>query len=185
MSFLSRIFLVTFTLSQLFFTPLWAQAYIAADWNIGFVMSDSDFNNGASAGSPGLALGFVAGRLSPEIFYKRMRFDQEEVIGGEGLVATDISSDVLGLGIRLNHHPLLYSKFGLSFHFVEAEYQALESSNQFESTIDKTWTAPYFGGGFKYPFNPRWELFTDIGFYLSGAEFSVFNWEFGLRFYSF
>ncbi len=173
-----------FVLTLLIFSQKsFSQLYISGDWNLGVVMSDSDFNNGATSGAPGIAFGFRAGLLSPEIFYKRFRFDQEESIAPYGDVLTEIKSETLGLGLRLNHHLLLYSKFGVAFHFVEADYASLQSTQTLESVIDKTWASPFVGGGFKYPISPSWEFFTDIAFYLSSKEFSIFNWEFGLRFY--
>ena len=165
------------------FSPsAFAQMYLGLDWNFGVVMSDSDYNNGASAGAPGFSVGVKMGRFSPEIFYKRYSFEQEAVNGDLGLLDTKIRSNSLGAGILIDHHPNIYSKFGLAFHMVEAKYTKVGSSRVYESAIDKTWASPYFGGGLNFPFNQNFSLFTDLVFYLSGAEFSVFNWAFGLRY---
>lgn len=179
--------MIRYLVSCLFFLLLSktvaANPYISFDMNLGILMSDSDFNNGSSAFSPGVALGLNRGRLNPEIFYKRFNFTREDQIETVGNVRSEIRAHALGLGARLNHTPFMYSKFGWSFHFVKAEYQNLDDpSIRYDSTIDKTWSSPFLGAGFNLPLGQT-ELFSDIGFYLSGAEYSVFDWEFGLRYF--
>lgn len=179
----ARIFYILFLkiLLSLSF-PVQAQMYVSLDWNFAVAMSDSDFNNGASGGSPGIAFGVRVNRISPEFFYKRLSFSKEHRDNSSGEVETDITANTLGAGVRFYHHPSIYSKFGLSFHFVTAEYESSKSGVELESAIDQTWTAPYLGGGLNFSLNNRWQTFTDLTFYLSGAEYSAFVWEFGIRY---
>lgn len=157
--------------------------YFAFDWNMNVTQSDSDFNNGASGGSPGLVVGYNFAGWGIETFYKRISMENQYT-NSLGDFNVTIENDLLGLGLRVDHSPNFASKVGYSIHNLEAKY---DNSNGllFASTIDGTHNGFFAGTGFKGRMFGQFEMYGDVTFYLASAEFSLFAMEVGLRYFAF
>jgi hypothetical protein len=159
--------------------------YFAFDWNMNAAQSDSDFNNGASGGSPGVLLGYnlAAYGFGFEGFYKKLTL-QNQYTNSSGAFDVTIQNDLLGFGLRIDHNPNFSSKLGYGIHNISAKY-VHSGGLLFASTIDGEHTGFYAGTGFKAQVYGNFELYGDLSFYLASSEFSLFAMEVGLRYYAF
>ncbi|MCO4793182.1 MAG: outer membrane beta-barrel protein [Bacteriovoracaceae bacterium] len=157
--------------------------YLSLDWNLDVVQSDSEFNNGASGGSPGFTLGYKIFSFSLETFYKKHELNNEHVTSA-GSFNVAIETNTLGFGLRYDISPNFNFKAGYAIHNVKAKYT---NSNGllFKSTIDGTHSGFYLGAGVQGMLYPNWQMYADGGMYIASSEFSMYAMEIGVRWYSF
>ena len=183
--FLLLIFLLVVSKMGLAQSTAAGGGYFAFDWNMNAAQSDSEFNNGASGGSPGLLMGyqFAAFGFGVETFYKKISLENIYT-NSSGEFDVKIEDDLLGIGFRIEHNPNFSSKLGYGIHNITAKYT---NSNGllFASTIDGDHSGFYAGTGFKARVTSKFELYGDLSFYLASSEFSLFAMEVGLRYYAF
>jgi hypothetical protein len=158
-------------------------AYFAFDWNMNAAQSDSDFNNGASGGSPGLLVGYQFPGFAFEGFYKKITLENKHN-NSLGNFDVTIENDLLGAALRVNHNPYFSSKFGYGMHNVTANYKH-SAGLKFASTIDGAHSGFFAGTGLKGQLSGNFEFYADLSFYLASSEFSLFAMEVGLRYYAF
>ena len=181
--------------SLMFSTTLFAQSssggagaaggggYVSFDWNMDVVQSDSDFNNGASGGSPGITLGYKIFSFSIEAFYKRFELTNEHQ-SATTTFDIAIENSALGFGFRYDIDTNFNLKLGYAVHDVTAKYTAA-NGQLYRSTIDGTHSGIYLGGGVQGMLYPNWQMFADAGVYVASSEFSMYAMEIGVRWYSF
>jgi len=157
--------------------------YFSLDWNMDVVQSDSEFNNGASGGSPGLTVGYKILSFSIETFYKKHELTNEHEVSSTTF-DIDIETNSLGLGFRYDIDPNLMFKAGYAVHSVKANYNAA-NGQLYRSTIDGTHAGFYLGVGVQGMLYPNWQMYADGGMYVASSEFSMYAMEIGLRWYSF
>lgn len=160
-----------------------AGGYVSVDWNMDVVQSDSEFNNGASGGSPGLTVGYKILDFSLEAFYKKHELDNEHQAASTTFNVA-IETNTLGLGFRYDIDPLINFKVGYAMHNVTAKYTAA-NGQPYRSTIDGTYSGFYLGAGVQGMLYPNWQMYADGGMYVASSEFSMYAMEVGLRWYSF
>lgn len=184
------IFILFFSL--IFSSTIFAQAsaggagaggYVSLDWNMDVVQSDSQFNNGASGGSPGFTVGYKILQFSVEAFYKKHELNNEHEISST-TVDVAISNSTLGFGFRYDIDANFNFKLGYAMHTVEAQYNAA-NGQRYRSTIDGTYSGFYLGAGVQGMLYPNWQMYADAGMYVAASEFSMYAMEIGLRWYSF
>ena len=157
--------------------------YVALDWNLSVTQSDSEFNNGASGGSPGFLIGQGFKGFILEAFYKNITMENEHT-NQYGKIDVTIEDSIIGVGVRFSHGKLFASKVGYAFHDVEAKY-GTENGVIFNSTIDGRYSGFYLGGGLKGEFASDFEYFGDLTFYLASTGISLYTMEIGLRYFAF
>lgn len=163
----------------LFTSPVHGQFFLQVDASLGVVISDSDYNNGASGFGPGVGLGLEFDFFSFDLSLNRysLKVDDNHSIGHVETKITSLSSII---NMRMNHHPNLYSKLGLGLHNVKANYET-QGGGELRSTIDGTYLGFGFGGGIQYNFATSWTTYLDGSFHLAKQEFSLFTLGFGFR----
>jgi hypothetical protein len=160
-----------------------AGGYVSLDWNMDVVQSDSEFNNGASGGSPGFTLGYKIFSFSVEAFYKKHELNNEHEVSST-TVDVSISNSALGFGFRYDIGPNFNFKVGYAMHSIDAEYTAA-NGQLYRSTIDGTHSGFYLGAGVQGMLYPNWQMYADGGMYVASSEFSMYAMEIGVRWYSF
>lgn len=178
-----RVLVLTLLFSGAFLsTKLYAQAYAQADWNINVILSDSEFNNGSSGGSPGLGLGYRFGRWAFEGQFIAAETDQEHRQNGQRF-DVDIRTYVFGIGADYHFSRFASFQFGLHFQDVKGEYSNKETGESLVSTIDGVKNGFYFGTRIVIPFSESFDFYSGFAYYLDDADYSLFGFNFGLRYY--
>ena len=160
----------------------YAQAYTQLDWNINVILSDSEFNNGSSGGSPGVGLGYRFGRWAFEGQFIAAQTDQEHTQNGQRF-DVDIRSYVFGVGADYHFARFASFQFGLHFQDVKGEYANKTTGESLVSTIDGAKNGFYLGTRFVIPFSERFDFYSGFAYYLDDADYSLFGFNFGLRYY--
>lgn len=181
-----------FFFSMIFSSTIFAQAsaggagaggYVSLDWNMDVVQSDSQFNNGASGGSPGFTVGYKIYSFSVETFYKKHELTNQHQAASTNFDIA-IENSTLGFGFRYDIDSNFNFKMGYAIHDVAAKYTAV-NGQLYRSTIDGSHAGFYLGAGVQGMLYPNWQMYADAGVYMGSSEFSMYAMEIGVRWYSF
>jgi len=159
--------------------------YLGLDWKMAASVSANDYTNGASTADPGLTLGASFGLISVEALYTEYTLENE-VQNNLGTTSLLITDTIYGLGVKLSHALIFYSRFGVQYHTVETK--AVNSQNRILSfPSDGSTFGVYVGGGMEFPIGTRFSFLTSANLETVNSDILLMSLYVGLKatFFSF
>jgi hypothetical protein len=159
--------------------------YLGLDWKMAASVSANDYTNGASTADPGLTLGLSFGLISAELLYTKYTLENE-VDNNLGTTSLLITDTLYGVGVKLSHALIFYSRFGVQYHTVET--QAVNSQNRILTfPSDGSTFGIYAGGGIEFPIGTRFAFLSSANLETVNSDILLMSFYVGLKatFFSF
>lgn len=168
-----------FGLALIFSQKSFAQnLYASLDWSMAAVVSNNDYTNGSTDGTPAFTFGANFDPIAVELTYKKYGLNNSH-----NNYELEFQQTIIGLGARFNHGPFLFSRFGL--HYLDIESLTEHPQQRpLNFPFDGTAIGFYLGGGLQIPFTESFAFQTAMQLETSKRDLTILGALVGFK-YSF
>jgi hypothetical protein len=145
------------------------------------IIATDQATNGGSDWAPGLHFGINTGRVSTEIFTRKMTLENEHIVSGT-VYDIDVENLIWGIGFRLELIPWVDGLLGMVGQNASTTYETNGGALPQSSIIDKHYLSWYLGGGIKTEVYPDFIGRLDLIYYKGDLDFGLLAFEFGLMY---